>query len=477
MSSTLSGEGESTGSGAVGKAVEELGTFCPRTDLHIVDMECYNTFGNIWGLYLGRQAYLLLTDTEIIRKVFVEDHCKIFANTKTHRSPYPFSESFFQPDDDDWRRIHHILEPAFSSTQLRQMLPPMVTKADDLVQHFGICFRDGKPVIVRELFAQYARYVLTMSLFNLDICRNDRSHTFIYYWDLLLQAHCRYSTISVTLMFPVLMPLLRKIKFHLFWKEAIGYFTSLVRQARARREDFKEAQKCGSFLQYLLDHEETKMDKGKKSRPTSATLTEEEVVAQTLGFLLRAYQATTHTLEFAAYLLAKHPSIQHQLQQEIRTAIKQQGVTYESIAGMEYLDMVVMETLRLFPPLVWLQRTCPKPVEVCDLRISRGIQVTVPVWVMHHSREFWNHPCRFDPLRFTREERDLRDPLCYLPFGLGPFRGIGSEFSIMMMKVALASILERYRFTWCSQTLMYLDIETLGVTRSKIPITLQIDLL
>ncbi|XP_048377041.1 cytochrome P450 3A19-like [Stegostoma tigrinum] len=357
------------------------------------------------------------------------------------------------------------------------MLPPMVTKADGLVQHFGICFREGKPVIVRELFAQYAQNVLTMSLFNLDICRNDRSQTFFYYWDLLLQAHCRYSTISVTLMFPVLMPLLRKIKFHLFWKEAIGYFTSLVRQAQERTEDFKEAQKCGSFLQYLLDHEETKMSKGKKSRLTSATLTEEEVVAQTLGFLLRAYQATTHTLEFAAYLLARHPSIQHQLQQEIRTAIKQQGVTYESIEGMEYLDMVVMETLRLFPPLVWLQRTCPKPVEVCDLRISRGIRVTVPVWVMHHSREFWDHPCRFDPLRFTREERDLRDPLCYLPFGLGPFRVIGSEFSIMMMKVALASILERYRFTWCSQTPMYLDIETLGVTRSKIPITLQIDLL
>ncbi|XP_072444376.1 cytochrome P450 3A19-like [Chiloscyllium punctatum] len=326
-----------------------------QSDLHIVDMECYNTFGNIWGLYLGRQAYLLLTDTEIIHKVFVEDNGKIFASAKTHRSKCPVSESFFQPDNDDWRRIHQILAPAFGPTQLRQ--------------------------------------------------------------------------------------------------------------------------KCGSYLQYLLDHEETKMEKGKKSLPTSATLTEDEVVAQAVGFLLRAYQMATHTLEFVAYLLARHPSVQHQLQQEVHTAIKQQGFTYENIAGMEYLDMVVMETLRLFPPVVWLQRTCQKLVEVCDLKISRGIQVTVPVWVMHHSREFWDHPCRFDPLRFTREERDLRDPVCYLPFGLGAFSCIGSEFSVMMVKVALASILTRYRFTWCSQTPMYLDIETLGVTRSKIPITLQIELL
>ncbi|GCC34722.1 hypothetical protein chiPu_0013197 [Chiloscyllium punctatum] len=120
------------------------------------------------------------------------------------------------------------------------------------------------------------------------------------------------------------MPLLRMIKFHLFWKEAIGYFTGLVRKARVRRKDFKEPQKCGSYLQYLLDHEETKMEKGKKSLPTSG--------------------------------------------------------------------------------------------------------------------------------KFTREERDLRDPVCYLPFGLGAFSCIGSEFSVMMVKVALASILTRYRFTWCSQT-------------------------
>ncbi|XP_038639869.1 cytochrome P450 3A5-like isoform X1 [Scyliorhinus canicula] len=447
-----------------------------RKDLHIVDVECYNAFGNIWGLYLGRQAFLVLTDTEIIHKVFIEDHCEIFASAKTHKSRNPFSESFFQSDDQDWKRLHQLLTPAFSSTQLRQTFPLMAKEADDLIRHFGTFCREGRPVTVRELFAQYARNVLTMSLFDLDMSKANASRTFIHYWDRLLQAHARYSTISVTLMFPALMPLIRKIKFHLFWKEAIGYFTGLVHHARERRKDSMEAQKCASFLQYLLDHEEIRTDKRKKPL-RSSVLTEGEIVAQVLRFLLSGYKTTTYTLEFAVYLLARHPSVQHKLQQEICTAVKQEGLTYESIVGMEYLDMVVMETLRLFPPLVWLQRTCRKSVEVCDVKIPKGIQVTVPVWVMHHSREYWEHPCRFNPLRFTRQERDAREPECFLPFGLGSLSCIGSEFNVMMIKVALASILKCYSFTWCSLTPMYLDIETLGATRSKIPIILQVDLL
>ncbi|XP_067830351.1 cytochrome P450 3A24-like [Heptranchias perlo] len=449
-----------------------------RKDIHIVDLECYNTFGNIWGLYLGRQAFLVLTDTEIIHKVFIEDHCEIFSNARTHRSQYPFSESFFQADDNDWRRIHQILTPGFGSTHLRQMFPLVVTNADGLVQHFGKSYREGKPVTVRELFAQYARNVLMMSVFDLDVNKQGSgSHAFIHYWDLLLRAHNRYSTISVTLMFPALMPLLRTMKFYIFWREAVTYFTGVVRCARARRRDCTEAQKSTSFLQYLLDHEEIKTDVRKKSLPACAALTESEIVAQALRFLLSAFKTTTYMLEFTTYLLARHPSVQHQLQQEIFTTVKQKGFTYESISGMEYLDMVVMETLRLFPPVVWLQRTCTKSVEVCEVKIPRGIQVTVPVWVMHHSREFWDHPCRFNPLRFTREERDARDPQCYLPFGLGPLSCIGSEFSTMMMKVAIASVLKSYRFACCSQTPMHLDIETLGATKSKTPIILQVDLL
>ncbi|XP_051898792.1 cytochrome P450 3A24-like [Pristis pectinata] len=427
--------------------------YVSRKDIHVVDLECYNTFGNIWGLFLGREAFLMIADTEIIHKVFIEDECKIFTNDRASRSQEPFSESFFQADESDWRRVHQVLSPAFGAGQLQQVFPLVVPSADNLVRHFGKFYREGKAVVVRELFAQYTRNALMMSVFELDATKQDtRSSTFTYHWDLLLQAYSRYSIISTTLIFPVLKPLLRKLKFYFYWKEAVNYFTRLVHQVQERRKQSTETKERASILHFLFDHAEARTDTRRKRSPGRTELSKSETVAQTLRFLLSTYKATTFMLEFAAYLLARHPRVQYHLHQEIVATGKQKGFTYESIAGMEFLDMVVRETLRLFPPVVWVQATCTKSTEVYQVKIPRGIQVVVPVWVMHHSQEFWDHPCKFNPLRFTREEEDARDPHCYLPFGLGPLGCVGSEFSIMMMKVAMATVLGSYRFAWCSQT-------------------------
>ncbi|XP_072889872.1 cytochrome P450 3A29-like [Hemitrygon akajei] len=448
-----------------------------RKDIHVVDLECYNTYGNIWGLFLGREAFLMITDTEIIHRVFIEEKCKIFTNIRGHRSQYPFCESFFQADENEQQRLHQVLSPAFGAVQLKQMFPIVVSSANDLVAEFGKFHQEGKDVVVRELFAQYTRNALMMSVFNQDITKKDlRNDIFINHWNLLLQAYSRYSIISTTLVFPVLKPLFRKLKFYFYWKEVVSYFTKLVHQAQMKWEQSTESKEEISILHYLLEHAEAKTDTRRKQPPGYTKLSESEVVAQILKFLISAYKTTTFTLEFAVFLLARYPGVQCRLHQEILTTGRQKGFTYESIAVMEFLDMVVKETLRLFPPVVWVQAACTKSTEVCQLKIPKGIRVVVPVWVMHHSWEFWDNPCKFNPLRFTREEEDTRNPHCYLPFGLGHLGFVGSEFCIMMMKVAMVTVLGSYRFSCCSETPMHLEIETLGTTRSKEPITLQINL-
>ncbi|XP_055518977.1 cytochrome P450 3A19-like [Leucoraja erinacea] len=143
---------------------------------------------------------------------------------------------------------------------------------------------------------------------------------------------------------------------------------------------------------------------------------------------------------------------------------------------MEYLGLVVKETLRLFPPRVWVQAACTRSTVACHVKIPRGIRVVVPIWVMHHSREFWDRPCQFNPLRFTSTEEVARDPHCFLPFGLRPLATVGSEVSIMLVKVALALVVKAYTFARCAQTPICIEIATMGSTRSKEPISLQVEL-
>ncbi|KAG8172404.1 hypothetical protein JTE90_026868, partial [Oedothorax gibbosus] len=92
---------------------------------------------------------------------------------------------------------------------------------------------------------------------------------------------------------------------------------------------------------------------------TSKSLSMTEVVAQCVTFFLGGYEMTALTLSFASYLLALNPDVQERLRQEVDETLKETGgeLTYEAAQSMKYLDNVISETLRIYPPLIRLNRT------------------------------------------------------------------------------------------------------------------------
>ena len=74
--------------------------------------------------------------------------------------------------------------------------------------------------------------------------------------------------------------------------------------------------------------------------------------------------------------------------------------TYDVLAQMEYLDMVVNETLRMFPIAVRLERFCKQDVEIHGVSIPKGITVTVPISVLHRDPQLWPEPEEFRPERY-----------------------------------------------------------------------------
>lgn len=94
---------------------------------------------------------------------------------------------------------------------------------------------------------------------------------------------------------------------------------------------------------------------------------------------------------------------------------------------MEYLDRVVSETLRKYPPLTEIYRSCAKPYYMpeIDTVIEKDTKLFISVLGLHHDPEYWPDPEKFDPDRFSPEKKQKRDPMCYLPFGAGPKNCIG----------------------------------------------------
>jgi len=151
---------------------------------------------------------------------------------------------------------------------------------------------------------------------------------------------------------------------------------------------------------------------------------------------------------FMGYELAINPDVQEKLLEEIKSMEEKlagKTVNYEQIQGMKYMDQVVCETLRKWPPAPMTDRICVKDyeVEVDDKKfvIEKGYNFIIPIMGFHRDPKYFPDPLRFDPERFNDENRGSIDPDTYLPFGLGPRNCIGSRFALMEIKTVFYYLL------------------------------------
>ncbi|KAI1233712.1 Cytochrome P450 3A1, partial [Lamprotornis superbus] len=228
------------------------------------------------------------------------------------------------------------------------------------------------------------------------------------------------------------------------------------------------------FLQLMIESQNS--HDGSRSAETNLekTLSDEEVLAQALIFVFAGYETTSSTLSYIAYNLATHPDVQQRLQDEVDKHLPNKASpTYSTITQMEYLDMVVNESIRLYPAGSRLERVCKKTVELNGVTIPEGMVVLIPAFVLHRDPQYWPEPDEFRPERFSKENKEGIDPYTFLPFGAGPRNCIGMRFALLVVKVAVVVLLQNFSFRPCKDTPIPLVLDSKGFMQPKQPIVLK----
>lgn len=136
---------------------------------------------------------------------------------------------------------------------------------------------------------------------------------------------------------------------------------------------------------------------------------------------------------------------------EASKILKKHGniLTPDAIQEMEYIDKVIKETLRKWPPSVSVQREASEKYQVPNTKIvlDKQTPVIIPVYAIHHDPKIYENPEIFNPSRFDKEDVEKRHPLAFLSFGEGPRICPGIRFSMMEMKICMAKILTNFRLT------------------------------
>ncbi|XP_050826012.1 thromboxane-A synthase isoform X3 [Serinus canaria] len=133
---------------------------------------------------------------------------------------------------------------------------------------------------------------------------------------------------------------------------------------------------------------------------------------------------------------------------------------YQNVQELPYLDMVIAETLRMYPPAFRFTREAAKDTVVLGQHIPAGAVIEIAVGHLHHNPEFWPEPEKFIPERFTEEAKKEQHPFAYLPFGAGPRGCLGMKMGLLETKMTLLRILQKFKFKTSPETEIPLQLKS-----------------
>jgi cytochrome P450 len=165
-----------------------------------------------------------------------------------------------------------------------------------------------------------------------------------------------------------------------------------------------------------------------------------------LTLLIAGHDTSTAALAWALYLLGSQPEVMRDVRREVDQVLGGLPPTLEKLPELTYLEQVIRETLRLYPPIHIGNRVAARELSFEGFRIPAGTRLVYSIYLTHRHKGYWRHPERFDPGRFDLKVHPQPEPYTYLPFGGGPRNCIGAAFAQLEVKVVLSRLIQRFDF-------------------------------
>uniref|UniRef100_A0A665T8V9 unspecific monooxygenase n=1 Tax=Echeneis naucrates TaxID=173247 RepID=A0A665T8V9_ECHNA len=439
-----------------------IGTFLEyRKGIYNFDTECFQKYGKVWGLYDGRLPVLVFMDTDIIKTILVKECYSVFTNRRDLGLNGPLYDAVSIAEDEKWKRIRSVLSPSFTSGRLKEVQKHRcrMSELDEVIE-------------VKEVFGPYSMDVVTSTAFSVDIDSiNNPSDPFVTNIKKMVKFNFFNPLLVLTILFPFLEPVFNKMNLSFFPAEVMDFFYSTLEKIKSDRKKNDRKNRV-DFMQLMVDSQIS--ENNNTDDNSQKGLTDHEILSQAMAFIFAGYETSSSTLCFLAYSLATNPHIQKTLQEEIDKTFPEKP-TYEGLVQMEYLDMVMNESMRLYPIGNRLERIAKVSVEVNGVTIPKGTATVIPVYTLHRDPALWPEPEIFKPERFSKENKDNIDPYAFLPFGAGPRNCIGMRFALLMMKLAIVEVLQNFSIVTCKETDIPMVLANDGFTIPKNPIKLKLE--
>lgn len=324
-------------------------------------------------------------------------------------------------DGELWKRQRKLMSQAFTPRRIHGYAGAMVRVTDAEIAGW----RDGERIDLHEEMSRVTMAIAAEVLFGASVSPRDVDvvrHALEDITEFLAQSP--EAVLGVPSWLPT--PRNRRVNRAIAAIDALVYEIIRGRRAGEQRDDL-----LGTLLA-AQDDEGVRMSDG-------------QLRDEVITLFLAGHETTALALSHTFYLLSKHPDVERRLFAEIDAVLGGRLPSADDLRSLPYLDRVLKESMRLYPPAWTIGREATDDIELRDHRIAKGTQIMISQWVVHRDPRWFPNPEGFDPDRWLPERSEGLPRYAYFPFGGGPRVCIGNHFAMMEAALALATIVQRHR--------------------------------
>ncbi|XP_077123270.1 thromboxane-A synthase isoform X2 [Ranitomeya variabilis] len=378
------------------------------------------TYGPISGYYMGRRPMVLLSDPEAVKQVLQKDFSNFTNRLKMNLVTKPMSDSLLCLRDQQWERVRSVLTPSFSAARMKEMCPLIHQGCDVLLSNLQTFADSGESCNVQRSYACYTMDIVASVAFGTNVdSQKDPDHPMVQNSKKFLELFTPLKPlVLLTLAFPsIMVPIARRLP-NRNRDKINDFFRKVMKDMMAQRDQQPAGERRQDFLQLLLDARTMAANvsvehfdivnqadlaapvKEEPRKKTTKTLSEDEILGQAFIFLIAGYETTSSLLSFTTYLLATHPESQERLLREVdEFSENHDGADYNTVHDLPYMDLVISESLRMYPPAFRFAREAAADCTVMGCKIPAGTVLEIPIGCMQNDPRYWEQPERFRPER------------------------------------------------------------------------------
>ncbi len=453
----------------------------------------------IFGIGGSGFPMLVISDPDILRQIFVKDfdnfvdrNVDVFMNVlqkSNLKADRIWANTLVNLTGDRWKEVRSTFSPIFTSGRMKAMTVLMKESVHQLVGAFNraIPSNGSGEFELKEIIGKYSMDVIASCAFGVNartFSEDEADKEFVGHasrvfrkppYDTLKNILIQVPRIGFSIIKALKLPFIRENEINFFYDVVKQTLTSRI-QSKSKRNDIIDLmiEAIRGELKQDTEHEDSDYEKEAKlnhnKKLSSISPEDEEIimVATAMVMLVAGYDTTALTMSYACHELAMNQDVQERLREEVDEAYGKKdddacvSLDYSDVQFMEYLDQVLSETLRKHPVAGMVTRSSVKDYKIqgTGMTIPKQTMLVVPTLAIHRDPKNYPEPEKFDPDRFSKEEKAKRQPYTYLPFGQGPRSCIGMRFAQLEAKLGLAALVRHFEILPCPKTEENIQLDT-----------------